>query len=396
VDIDTRSLNVGILGGSITGCAMAVELSRLGCQVAVLERRGEETKDRGAGIGLPPALLDAMVERDLIDANVPTCDVFHVPHLLRDDDEKRLGHVLWDQPALLGVLHWGTLYANLRRRVPAGAYVAGCDVVAIRPRSGGKVEVETRDGRTLPYDLLVCADGYRSVGRRTLFPDAGAHYVGYVLWRGAVAESELDDVGPLEGALCWPSYNGGHGPFQLVPGADGSVAPGRRMVQWGLYLRVFEVGRAELLTGRDAPAYDGPMAPDREARLKAWVPSVLPAFFADVVTRSRSTSVMKVHESTVPAYRVGRVCLAGDAAALARPHTGTQVLKGVTDATTLADALRSHSSLEDALADWSEERTVYGNELVRLAGQIGRALAAQRPESDRFESLVTVPSEIFG
>jgi 2-polyprenyl-6-methoxyphenol hydroxylase-like FAD-dependent oxidoreductase len=39
-------------------------------------------------------------------------------------------------------------------------------------------------------DLLVAADGSRSLARSVLFPDIKPRYAGYVAWRGVVAESE--------------------------------------------------------------------------------------------------------------------------------------------------------------------------------------------------------------
>jgi 2-polyprenyl-6-methoxyphenol hydroxylase-like FAD-dependent oxidoreductase len=166
-------------------------------------------------------------------------------------------------------------------------------------------------------------------------------------------------------------------------------------------MSVAELERAELLTGKDPPAYDGPLASAREARLKSWAPEVLPKLYAEIVAKSAGTGVQTVHERTVPAYRRGRVCLAGDAGALARPHTGTGVLKGIEDAIALGDALRMPGSLDDALERWSQERTARGNELVKLGGQLARALAAEVPGAapdvarQRFASIVTVPSEVF-
>jgi 2-polyprenyl-6-methoxyphenol hydroxylase-like FAD-dependent oxidoreductase len=397
----STSLSVGILGGSIAGCAVAVELARAGCDVVVLESRGEEPKDRGAGIGLPLPLVKTLVERDLIDADMPHFDVSPIVHVARDEQDERHGRVLWEQPGSIALVNWGTLYRNLRRRVPGRGYRTGCRAVGVR-EINGSVAVELNGGETHWFDLLVCADGHGSLGRRTLFPDTPVRYVGYVLWRGAVEEKDLSEVTPLEGALCWPCYPGGHGPFYLVPGNDGSIAPGRRLVNWGLHLSVFEVDRAELLTGKNPPAYAGPLPAEREARLKAWVPDVLPGLYAEIVTKSAGTAVQMIHESTVPAYREGRICLAGDAGALARPHTGTGALKGIMDAVTLADALTGHPSLDDALTHWSEEQTLYGNELVRLSGQIGKALATEIPTGEPdaaakwFSSIVTVPSEVFG
>ncbi len=398
------SLNVGILGGSITGCAVAAELSRAGCTVTVLERGEREPVDRGAGIGLPPSLLKTLVGHELVDHDIPYLEVHRFPHLMLQEREERYGHVLWEQRGHIALLNWGVLYRNLRRRVPPGAYHTRCKVSALRERDGGTVSVELGDGTTREFDLVVCADGYRSLGRQTLFPNVLVRYVGYVLWRGSLDEKQLSDAMPLEGALCWMSYAGGHGPFFLVPGPDGSVARGKRVVNWALYLRVTEVERAELLTGRNPPAYDGPLPADREARLKSWVPLVLPEYYAEIVQKSAGTYVQKVHESEVPAYCKGHVCLAGDAGALARPHTGTGVLKGITDAITLGETLTGHPPLDEALTLWSREQTAFGNELVKLGSQIGRALATELPAGSAadaaamermFSSIVTVPSEVF-
>lgn len=395
-------MNVGILGGSITGCAMAAELSRVGCRVAVLERGGEEPKDRGAGIGLPPSLLSTLVEHDLLDRDAPHLDVHAFRHVVKDEREERFGRQLWEQPGSMSLLNWGALYENLRRRVPRGAYRTGCRVIALGDDPDRGPWVRLDDGHTEGFNLLVCADGHRSLGRQVLFPDSPPTYAHYVLWRGAVEEKLLADVGPLESAVCWPSYVGGHGPFFLVPGADGSVARGRRLVNWGLYLGVYELSRAELLTGKNPSAYEGPLSPEREARLKAWVPEVLPELYAEIVTRSAATHVQMIHESTIPAYHEGRICLAGDAGALARPHTGTGVLKGMTDAIALAEALRGHNRVQDGIAHYSREQTAFGNQLVKLASQVGSALATELPtgappdaKPRTFASMVTVPSEVF-
>jgi len=66
-----QGLTVGIVGGSIAGCTVAIELVRLGCNVTLFERTGEELKDRGAGIGVPPSIIDTFISRDLVDADIP-------------------------------------------------------------------------------------------------------------------------------------------------------------------------------------------------------------------------------------------------------------------------------------------------------------------------------------
>ena len=66
-----QGLRVGIVGGSIAGCTTAIELFRLGCAVTLFERTGEELKDRGAGIGVPPSAMETFIKRDLVDADTP-------------------------------------------------------------------------------------------------------------------------------------------------------------------------------------------------------------------------------------------------------------------------------------------------------------------------------------
>ncbi|MGI9149281.1 MAG: NAD(P)-binding protein [Chloroflexota bacterium] len=67
-----KKVRVGIIGGSIAGCAVAIELSRAGYDVAVFERSRGTLVGRGAGISLPMPTFRSLIARDLIDADFPT------------------------------------------------------------------------------------------------------------------------------------------------------------------------------------------------------------------------------------------------------------------------------------------------------------------------------------
>ncbi|HCU90416.1 MAG TPA: hypothetical protein DGR97_10750 [Gammaproteobacteria bacterium] len=404
---ETENLKVGIVGGSIAGCAAAVELSRAGFDVTLFERSGNELKDRGAGIGVPPSVVETFISRDLVDHDIPYFRLDKMSRIWRSADEPYHGYVAWDQPAQLGVLNWGGLYNNLRARVPDAIYRPNHNVVALQQTNPQQVEVILANGATHKFDLVVCADGYTSLGRSTLFPDVTVDYAGYVLWRGFIMEREIGKPKPLDDGVRCLGYPGGHGIFYFVPGPDGSIEPGERLVNWGMYITIPETEIADFLTDKQGIKRTGSLSPGSmptatQRSLKDQARERIPDYYADIVEKSPDTFVYSIYDCQVPAYRIGRICLAGDAGAFARPHSAAGALKGINDSVTLADALKCHSSVGEALAKWDSERTATNNGLVQFGNQLGLALVQQIPDWSKmnpvsmeewFSGIVTIATE---
>ena len=70
------------------------------------------------------------------------------------------------------------------------------------------VTIKLDDGSENTFDVLIFADGYRSMGRSLLFPEVPLNYRGYVLWRGVLEEKDLEDSEPLEVNIPRLSYKG--------------------------------------------------------------------------------------------------------------------------------------------------------------------------------------------
>ena len=66
-------MRVGIIGGSIAGCATAALLHRAGHDVIVFERSESDLVSRGGGIAAPTAVWQDMMAHGLIDATLPAC-----------------------------------------------------------------------------------------------------------------------------------------------------------------------------------------------------------------------------------------------------------------------------------------------------------------------------------
>jgi 2-polyprenyl-6-methoxyphenol hydroxylase-like FAD-dependent oxidoreductase len=380
-----RVLNIAVIGGSIAGCTAAIELSRAGHNVTLFERSGDELKDRGAGIGVPASVIDTFIARDLVDADLAYFPAPAFLRICRTADESRYGRLAWAQPAKLAALNWGGLYRNLRQRVPPSVYRTRHHVIGLAELPDTRVALTFADGDSMAFDLVVCADGYASLGRQTLFPQVALRYAGYVLWRGHIPESALTESPPLEVGIRCVGYPGGHGIFYFVPGANDSVRAGHRLVNWGVYVPVGLSELTRFMTDKAGVVHQGSLPPGMmpyatERALKYQLTAHLPDYYTEILEQSQDTFAYAIYDCEVPAYRRGRICLVGDAGAFARPHSGAGALKGINDAIALGEALRSEVGLNDALAAWDDERTAANNELVRFGNQLGRAFVTEIPD----------------
>lgn len=391
-----RSLRVGIVGGSIAGCAAAIELLGAGHDVTVFERSPGALTGRGAGIGTPISTLEALVERGLLDADTPYFPVYRMPFIGRGSADDRYGHTAWVLPMQIALLNWGDLYGNLRRRVPDTVYRAGVEVVEAEMADAETAALRLADGRTQTFELVVFADGYRSLGRRLLFPTVELDYRGYVLWRGVLDEALLDTSVPLEEDIPRLTYKGlsGHLVLYFVPGPGGSVAPGARWVNWAAYVPVTPDDLPAFLTDRDGRRRSGSlppgsMRPDEEDRLKQLMRDHLPGYYADLIARSRDTFAQPIYLVEMPAYHRDRMCLIGDAGSVAQPFTGSGVFKGAQNAADLASALHEHDAVDAALAAWDRAQTATGRRLAALGRQMEQAFIWDPPDFAQLDADTT-------
>ena len=377
----SRGLRVGVIGGSIAGCAVAIELERAGCDVTVFERSSGSLKDRGAGIGIPFALVEMLQRRDLFDPDMAIVPIKLRHFVTRSYNNDR---ILWEQGFVIAATSWDVLYQNLRQRVRDEIYRQGCEVTALHAFEDGAI-VELADGQALPFDLVVCADGYTSIGRRNLFPGQTLRYAGYIMWRGLLDEQMVSDIAPYEGVNIFAVSPLGHLIAYLVPGKQGETQPAKRRLNWGWYVNTPQADLAQSLTDRNGRTHPtslpaGSISDERANELRELAREFMPRFVADAIARTERPFIQAIFDLHAPDYRRGNILLLGDASSVARPHAAAGATKALYSAIALAESLKSQRSLDAALTRWNDEQCREGGRLVALSQRLGQAL--QDPTRD--------------
>ncbi|MBT8197556.1 MAG: FAD-dependent monooxygenase, partial [Acidimicrobiia bacterium] len=346
-------LKIAVVGGSLGGLTAACLLRDSGHDVRVFERSPRQLEQRGAGIGFLRATYKYLVERAGVDLSTISIATEHIRHLGRD------GSVLHDDLHRYLFSSWNTVYRALLDHWGAGSYLLGHELVDF-DETGDEVHLRFGNGHRDTVDLLVCADGVGSLSRRRLQPDADAGYAGYVAWRGMVPESDLppDLAAELGDAITYYVYANSHILVYPIPGLDGSVHPGDRLVNFVWYRNYAEGGDLDnLLTDRHGERRElsippGAVAAHHDAEARATAAARLPATLAEVVARTEDLFVQVVYDIEVERMAFGRVCLLGDAAFAVRPHAAAGTAKAADDGWALDAALSSSDDVPGALERW--------------------------------------------
>ncbi|MEU3570268.1 FAD-dependent monooxygenase [Kitasatospora sp. NPDC036755] len=369
-----RGSRVAVVGGSIAGCATAVALARAGCEVTVFERSRGGLRDRGAGITLPASLYDELLDAGYLD---PGMRVLRRPELiwLTRAERSAEGREVGRQPYPSIMASWALVWRGLRGQVPDGDYHEGSTVTGLRPGDDGvAVEVDGRPAGT--YAAVVGADGYRSTVRPAVAPEAVVAYGGYGLWRGdyPADRGAGGPAHPLLDDFVAVGFPGGHAVFYRIPDAGS----GGFRQNWALYGSVPD----GLYPAEAAPVPRGQVDEKAAGYLEELITRELPPVWADAVRRTErhELSINPMYDTTVSRYAAGSLLLAGDAGAIARPHTGAGAVKAIQDARALELACREHESWAQALAAFDAARRGAGNDLTRLGKHLGRMRVEESPD----------------
>ncbi|MFC9293429.1 FAD-dependent monooxygenase [Streptomyces sp. NPDC057011] len=374
-----RGGTVAVVGGSIAGCAIATAAARAGAgEVVVLERTNGRLQDRGVGLCIHDERAAELGANGALPEGIAAHRLERRRWVVRDDAGGPGGRAIWEQPFPFHSYHWGLLWRGLRESVPDSVvYRQGETVTAVEAAGTEGAELRLPDGSAERYDLVVGADGYRSVVRAALCPESRPHYAGYVCWRGNFDAARLAELGrdadSVPEAVTTVCFPGGTCVVYRIPGPDGP------RVNWVLYAPPPQDGQLRFDDPTSFPP--GGLTPELAGHLAALLDREFPPYWgrALALTDPADVFVQPIYDLETARTAAGRLLLAGDAASVVRPHNTSGAAKALQDAAAFAEGWRRADSVGELLRAYDAARGAAGRELVALARRLGRAQVERTP-----------------
>lgn len=389
-----------IVGGSMGGLFAGNLLRRAGWQADIYERVPGPLSDRGAGIVTHDELLHALRQAgaqvdDTLGVSVPSRITFDLH-----------GHGVAQLQYEQVLTAWSRLLQVLEAAFPARHYHRGKALSHIK-QDADSVTACFEDGSQATGDLLIAADGIRSVARSQCMPDTHPTYVGYVAWRGLVEESDLSPQAQATLMECFAFCLPRNEQMLTYPvaGRANAVTPGSRRINFVWYRPADEATElVRLQTDAQGKHHGGGIPPtlirpEILDEVRAAANATLAPAFAEVVQKTPLLFFQPILDLESEQMVSGRVVLLGDAAFVARPHSGMGVTKAAYDAIELVNALTSNLGLNEALARYQAERRRFGRSIVKQARNMGASLLAElatdheRDMAQRYRDPMTVMRE---
>nr|BAG06218.1 hypothetical protein [Nocardioides sp. DF412] len=327
---------IAIVGAGIGGLTLAIELRRRGLEPQVYEQ-ADELREVGAAVALSANatrfLRDRLGVGDALAEKAADVDGL----IYRDGRSGEvIGRVLSREEyhRRCGAPYYGVHRADLQQILSTALGGAGLHLdkrLVSVDDAGSAARLRFADGDVVEADLVIGADGARSLLRTHVLGYDDARFSGSYGWRGIVPPSELDLLpdpeaiqfwmGPSGHLLHYPIGNGDHN-FLLVKRLEGP---------WS------------------EPTWLGSGADDEHLEAFAgWHPAVLQMIGA--VPGGEKWGLF--HRPPLHEWSRGRVTLLGDAAHALVPHHGQGANQSIEDAIVLADCLVGER-------DWALARRTY-------------------------------------
>ena len=349
-------MKINIIGGGIGGLATAVALQQRGFDAHVYEAAAQlEPVGKGIWVptnamlvlnrlGLGDAVAERGVELERIEVRDKRGGVLQAIDL--GEVRARFGQTT------VSVLR-AELQAVLAEALTGGTLHLGKRCKGVRTSEKGAVALFD-DGTEIEGDVLVGADGIRSVVREVVMPGIPLRYAGQTCYLG-LAEGRLP---PELARTVWEVW-GGSCRFGV------SAVAGDRAYWFA-----------------PVTAPEGAEKVDDVATYLADLYADFPKPIPDIIRRTPASEIIRVNLydfAPLEHWAKARVVLVGDAAHAMTPNLGQGGAQAIEDAYVLAKVLTREGSLDKAFATYEQVRQPKAKRIVRTAWWLGQLAHAEAP-----------------
>ena len=364
---DIKNLNIAIVGAGYGGAAAAKALSLLGADVNVYEQ-ASQMREVGAGIGLRPATMHRFSQWGIFDAIAKVSSPSDYFEILTATGEPIMKDTWpeFGEQTQTHLIPRGDFIEALLGVLPEGMVHLGHKLETIEDK-GGRPVLTFTNGKSVEADLVVGADGIKSVVREQLFSDKGPVFSGEHAYRAVIS---ADD-------------------------AHGMVVDDNLRMYMGRGTKVYLLP----LRHRNQMSFDiTALCPD-----STWAPTItkddlvatVEGFDERIVNIARgldmdTVNIRAVYDiDPVSSWHTDSVVVMGDAAHSMLHHQGQGANSAIEDAGALADALAGAGSVKEALALFQATRKPVTDELQRISRQgwsedeVNDVFPGQKPTSQK-------------
>ena len=351
-----RGLSIGIVGGGIGGLTAAIALKRCGFEAIVFEQ-AEELGEVGAGLTISKNAARVFDELGLgselaaLDNPCPHLGSMHhesgevLGYESRDPRELNHSNVIVSRQ-----VHRADLYDLLVKRVSSdGGLIRLGHKLRDISQNADQVELSFVSGQAEYCDIVIGADGLRSVVRDRLFCADPAIFTGFVAWRGLVERRSVEDI-PLDPHF--GTYSSSDKLFVRYPVRHGSL------------INYVAIARRSdfLCESWSAPADVSQVA----AEFDGWHEDVVGIIQATPKDRCMRWALYS--REPLDKWITGRVCLLGDAAHPISPFFGMGAAMAIEDALILARCFEAEKkNWACALERYQSARLPRANYMQRIS-----------------------------
>lgn len=347
---DLQGLKVAVIGGGYGGACAAKALLLTGADVHVYEQ-ASEIREVGAGIGLRPSSMDQFRKWGIFDNIAAVTSPSDYFEILTADchpimKEPWPGINDYEVETKTHLIHRGDFIDALVGALPPERVHLGKKAAGIVD-NGESATVTFTDGTSVTADLIVAADGIKSVIREALFSDAQPVFAGEHAYRVVI---------PVSGA------------YGLAHDDNFRMYIGRGTKVYFLPLRHRDGVSFDVTALQSDPTW----APERT---KDDLLALVDGFDDRIVSIVRDLDMDQVNVRAVydidpvDNWHTDSVVLLGDAAHAMCHHQGQGANSAILDAGVLADCLVEAPTVSEALALYQSIRKPMTDELQRISRQ---------------------------